>query len=83
MNELMQAIVELINDGLNVQETIVCCFTLVTAGFSLWVIVTGIVTICKVTISTIDNIITSTFKGVKSAFGSLANVSSYNQPPKC
>ena len=83
MNELVQAVVKLIEDGLNLQETVVCCFTLVTAGFSLWVIITGIVNISKITITTIDNIFTSILKGVKSVFGSLANVSSHNQPPKC
>lgn len=81
MDELLQAVTALIKDGLNWQETIVSCFLLITIGFSIWVVVSGMTNVIRVAIIAIEKIIISTFKGIKTLFNSLANGSS-NQPPK-
>ena len=82
MNELLQAVVKLIEDGLNWQETIISCISVITAGFITWIVVSGFVSIIKVTVTSVTEIIMSVFKDIKNTANSLANVSSSNKPPK-
>ncbi|MCK4814290.1 hypothetical protein KA005_00855 [bacterium] len=82
MNEFLQAIIKLIEDGLNWQETIVSCVSIITTGFITWIVVTGLANVIKVAIRSIEYTFTAIFKGIKDAGHSLANVSSSNQPPK-
>jgi hypothetical protein len=82
MNEIIQVILALLKDGLNWQETIVSCITVVTSGFIIWIIVSGVTGIIRVAIIMIENILMAIFKGIKFVFSSLTSVSYTNQPPK-
>ena len=82
MDKILQAITKLIEDGLDWQETIICCFSIATIGFIVWVIISTVMDVIRVTIIATENILTATFRGIKNTFKSLASVSSINQPPK-
>lgn len=86
MNEIIQAVVKLIGDGLNWQETVVCGLAIVTFGFIVWVVITGLVKITdsaiKTAIKAIESILSSFFKGIKNITSSLVSAPNINQPPK-
>ena len=86
MNEILQAVTKLIENGLDWQETIVFGLSVITFGFIIWVIVMGIIKISDSVVKTIVeatvNILLSIFRGFKNVVSSLTNISSVNQPPK-
>ena len=82
MDEIVQAVLVLIKDGLNWQETLLFSLMTITTGLIVWVVVTAVANIIKVTIIAIENIFRAFCLGIKSVGRSLANVSSPNQPPK-